>query len=158
MVARPGDEGGDVPIIGGQSFIIVGVREAQRVEITSKPWDNVSETTATAPPVALVGHKGDGQTPVLVVHGLVVDPVTGGAKNGFRVIVKNLSTGASLSVLSGGDTAEGSYSMTFVDAQKSRAARVGDVLEIHAQTPSPRIGVQPLRHIVSTDDVLASQI
>ena len=57
--------------------------------------------------------------------------------------------------------------MNFVDAPTSRfasrsyrgrAARVGDVLEITVQTPSPYIGVQPIRHIVTTDDVELSQI
>ena len=41
---------------------------------------------------------------------------------------------------------------------RGRAAHAGDVLEITAESPSPLIGVQPLRHIVTTDDVLASQI
>lgn len=40
----------------------------------------------------------------------------------------------------------------------SRAIRVGDVLKITVQTRNPLIGVQPLRHIVSTDDVNGSQI
>ena len=32
-------------------------------------------------------------------------------------------------------------------------ARIGDVLEISADSPSPLIGVQPVRHIVTADDV-----
>ena len=43
--------------------------------------------------------------------------------------------------------------MTFVDLADSYAARVGDVLEITADSPDPLIGVQPVRHIVTVDDV-----
>ena len=43
--------------------------------------------------------------------------------------------------------------MTFVDLADNYAARVGDVLEISADSPTPLIGVQPVRHIVTVDDV-----
>ncbi|MCH8294692.1 T9SS type A sorting domain-containing protein, partial [Candidatus Poribacteria bacterium] len=114
--------------------------------------------SSAAPPMALVGHQVDGQTPVLAVHGTVIDEVTGVAKDEFRVTVRNLSTGATLNTLSGGDIPEGRYSLTFVNTISSRATRVGDVLKITVQTRNPLIGVQPLRHIVSTDDVNGSQI
>ena len=92
------------------------------------------------------------QTPVLDVIGSVVDEITGVAKEGFRVKVKNLSTKAALSNITSVETADG-YNMTFVDLNDSYAARVGDVLEISAESPDPLIGVQPLRHIVTADDV-----
>ena len=43
--------------------------------------------------------------------------------------------------------------MTFVDLNDAHAARIGDVLEISADSPSPLIGVTPVRHIVTVDDV-----
>ncbi len=156
VVARPGDPS-DIPLTGGQGFIIIA-REACVAEIRGEAWDNVSGRPATAPPVTLVSHPVDGSTPVLAVHGAVVDEVTGVAKAGFRVTVKNLSTGTSLGTRSSSDFPFGSYGLTFVDAVSNHAARVGDILEITVQTPSPLIGVKPLRHIVSPDDVRRSQI
>jgi len=156
VVSRPGDDG-DIPITGGQFFIITA-RQAGVAEITGVAWDNVSSPASAAPPIALIGHTVDEGTPVLAVHGAVVEEFTGLVKDGFRVIVKNLSTGTSFSTLSGSDIPGGSYSVTFVDAISNRAARVGDILEITADTGNPLIGVQPLRHIVSPDDVKASRI
>lgn len=156
VVAQPG-ENGDISITGGQSFIITA-RAAGVTEVTGEAWDNVSGSPSAAPPMMRVGHQVDEQTPVLEVHGVVVDEMTGRALEGFHMTVKNLSTGASLNAITTGEVAFGSYSMTFVDAMKSRTARVGDVLLITAETPSPLIGVQPLRHIVTTDDVKKSQI
>lgn len=156
VVAQAGDPG-DISITGGQSFIVTA-RAAGTAEITGEAWDNVSVSASAAPPMAIVGHQVNEQTPVLEVHGAVVDEITGQAKDGFSITVKNLSTGASLKALTNGEVAEGSYSITFVDAASSRAVRIGDVLEITAQTPSSLIGVQPLRHIVTTDDVKKSQI
>ena len=48
--------------------------------------------------------------------------------------------------------------MTFVDLADSYAARVGDVLEISADSPDPLLGIKPLRHIVTVDDVKSSRI
>jgi len=88
----------------------------------------------------------------------VADEVTGQAQDQFRITVKNLSTGISLNTLSDRDHPAGGYSVTFVDFTSSSACGIGDVLEITVQTPSPLIGVRPLRHLISTDEVLASQI
>ena len=104
----------------------------------------------------LLGYTVDNQTPALNVHGSVVDEITGLAKEGFRVKVKNLSTKSALSHIT--DEATDGYDMTFVDLADSYAARVGDVLEITADSPSPLIGVQPVRHIVTVDDVKNSLI
>ncbi len=169
VVTQP-DDPGDISITGGQSFIITA-RAAGVAEITGVAWDNVSGSSSAAPPMVVVGHQVNESTPVLALHGAVIDEVTGARRNlaqdGFRVTVKNLSTGATFSTLSGSDTPDG-YSLTVVDAPqversetpiyRGRAARVGDVPEITAESPSPLIGFQPLRHIVSTEDVKASQI
>ncbi len=155
VVTRP-DDPGDISITGGQSFIVTA-RADGVAEVTGEAWDNVSSRASAAPPMALVGLRVDTQTPVLEVHGTVVDGVKGVAKDGFRVSVKNLSTGASLNTLSGSETSDARYSITFVESS-GRAAQVGDILEISVDTQNPLIGVQPLRHIVTTDDVKASQI
>ncbi|MBI1930761.1 T9SS type A sorting domain-containing protein [Candidatus Poribacteria bacterium] len=158
VVARPGDDG-DIAITGNQSFIITA-KTSGVAEITGVAWADVS--SSAAPPMMVVGHQVNESTPVLAVNGGVVNEDTGAIlnllKDGVRVTVKNLSTGTALSTLAGGATPQDGYSVTFVDALSSRAARVNDVLEITAETPSPLISVQPLRHIVSVDDVNASLI
>ncbi|MBI1929575.1 cadherin-like domain-containing protein, partial [Candidatus Poribacteria bacterium] len=102
VVSRPGDPG-DIALTGGQSFIVTA-RQAGVADITGVAWDNVSGRTSAAPLMALIGHTVDERTPVLAVHGAVIDEVPGTARDGFRIIVKNLSTGAMLHTISGSDT------------------------------------------------------
>ena len=112
--------------------------------------DEASQNGAGAAPIALSEY--DNQTPVLSVFGSIIDEGTGVAKEGFRVKVKNLTTKASASEITSVETADG-YSVTLVDLANAHATRVGDVLEISAESPDPRIGVEPVRHIVTVDDV-----
>ena len=129
-------------------------QRAATVAISGETWTNVSG--AGAAPVALTEYNVNGQTAVLNVNGSVVDEITGLARKGFRVKVKNLSTKTALSEVPSVEAAAG-YNMTFVDL-KGHAARVGDVLEISANSPNPLIGVKPVRHIVTIDDVKASRV
>ncbi len=108
------------------------------------------DEAAGAAPIARAIH--DNQTPGLSVFGSIVDEGAGVAKEGFRVKVKNLTTKASVSEISSVETADG-YSVTLVDLANARATRVGDVLEISAESLDPRIGVEPVRHLVTVDDV-----
>ena len=85
------DDDGDIPITGGQSFILTA-REATRVVISGTGWTNVS-MMAVAPPVAITGIKGGNATPVLALRGSIVDEGTHMNRAGFRIILKNLSTG-----------------------------------------------------------------
>jgi hypothetical protein len=157
IVGQAGDPG-DSDITGGQSFIVTALADGV-AEVTGDAWDNVSGASP-APPMAIAGFTANGKTPVLAVQGTVVDEITGLAKDGFRISIENLSTGAILnSDNTRGEAADGKYSVTFVDATtSSRAARVGDILEITAETANPLLGVQPLRHIVTVDDVKKSLI
>ena len=50
------------------------------------------------------------------------------------------------------------YRSTVVDIETGRAATVGDVLEISAQSPHPFIGVKPLQYTVIAEDVKQSLI
>ena len=167
-VARPGDAG-DIPITGGQSFILIA-QEAATVAITGTGW-YIAPGAAAAPPTVggarvlpLTGLQAEGATPVLAVSGSIVHEVTRLNKVGFRVIAKNLSTGKVVSrerrsafPAITGDEGVG-YRLTFVDTEMGWAAQIGDILEISAQSPDPLIGVQPLRYTVTADDVKRSQI
>ena len=118
-------------------------------------WENGD--AANAAPIALSGYRIENQAPALAVYGSVLDELTGVAREGFRVKVKNLSTKAALSEITSVEAADG-YSMAFVDLKDARAARVGDVLEISADSPNPLIGVKLVRHIVTVDDVKNGRI
>ncbi len=151
-VAAAGDSG-DGPVMGDAAYLVTATTDATAALIGTG-W---SQDTAAAAPIALLSHRVAGQTPVLDVNGSVVDETTGGVQDGFRVKVKNLSTKAALNRVTSAETATG-YNMTFVDLKVGHAAQVGDVLEISADSPSPLIGVQPVRHIVTVDDVKATRI
>ena len=167
-VRQVGDEG-DIPITGGQSFNLKA-QTAATVAISGDGWYNRSGEAA-GPPVAIPGIEVEDVTPILAVRGSIVSPVGGWGRmpylrpgSGFRVIVKNLSIGRSVSTerrsafpTVTGDEKEG-YRLTMVDVETGRAAMIGDILEVSVQSPSPLIGVQPLRYTVTAEDVLRSRV
>ncbi len=157
LVAAPGDSG-DGPIEGSRSYIVTANAVAT-IPVTGEAWSSMPSTGITAAPVAIPHIVAvDGATPVLAIRGSITGESRGIAQVDLRITVRNLSTGASVSVVSGGEGDAGQYDVTFVDTKAARAAQVGDVLEIKAESPNPLIGVQPLRHIVSVDDVKNSRI
>ena len=153
VVGRAGDPG-DIAITGGQAFIL-NARQTATVAISGEAWTNVSETAA-APSVTLKGIKVENTTPVLGLRGSVVDEEAGLKVDGFRVTVKNLSTGRAVTGMTKDEGAR--YRLTVVDIETARAATIGDILEILAQSPQPFIGMEPLRYTVTAEDVKRSQI
>ena len=152
VVDQAGDPG-DIAITGGQSFILTAQRAAT-VTINGEAWTNVTDPAAA--PKMLTGIQMTDTTPVLGVSGSIVDEGTGVNRAGFRVTVKNLSTGSAYAAAT--VDSEMGYRLTVVDIETMRAARVGDLLEITAQSQSPFIGVKPVRYTVTTEDVLQSLI
>ena len=153
LVAADGDAA-DGPVAGDAAYLVVATAAGSAM-LSGDGWMNGE--MAGAAPIALAGYTVDNQTPVLDVLGSVVDEITGLAKEGFRVKAKNLSTKAVLSNVTSVEATDG-YNMTFVDLADSYAARVGDVLEISADSPDPLLGIKPVRHIVTVDDVKNSRI
>ena len=167
-VEQAGDVG-DIPITGGQSFIL-NARETATVAISGQGWDNVSGIAAAAP-MKLTGIEVGDTTPILALTGSIVSPAGGWGRiphlrlgSGLRVIVKNLSTGRAVSTerrsafpTVTGDEGVG-YQLTVVDTETGQAARIGDILEISVRSPNPLIGVQPLRYTVTAEDVRRSRI
>ncbi len=150
-VGRAGDSA-DGPVRGDAAYLVIaGASATSTATVTGTGWRNSG--MGGAAPIALTGYNVEGQTPVLDVNGAIVDEITGLAREGFRVKVKNLSTKTSLHRVTSLEMEAGGYNMTFVDLKSGNAARVGDVLEISADSPSPLIGVQPVRHVVTADDV-----
>ena len=151
-VGRAGDPG-DVPITGGQGFLLTAPRTTT-VTLSGEGWTNVSATAAA--PQLLTGLPVSDTTAVLALKGSIVDEGTGLKVPNFRVTVKNLSTGREIAVVT--DPDDTGYRSTIVDIETGRAATVGDVLEISAQSPNPFIGVKPLRYTVTAEDVKQSLI
>ena len=152
-------DSGDIAVPGGQSFILVAQRTAT-VEITGVGWSTPAGQPA-ASPMALTGIQVTDITPVLAVIGSIGSPVGGASlprpsDSGFRVTVKNLSTERVDTAMTDEDGA--SYRFTFVDTETGRAAQVGDILEITAHSADPLIGVHPVRHTVTVEDVKRSHI
>ena len=150
-VGRAGDPG-DITITGGQGFILTA-QPAVTVTISGEGWSNV---TAPAAPQILTGLPVRHTTAVLALRGSIIDEVSGVNLTGFRVAVKNLLTDRQVATTTA--DAEAGYRLTVVDIETMRAAGIGDVLEISAQSKSPFIGVKPLRYTVTAKDVKQSLI
>ena len=148
------DDPGDISIVGGQSFILAAQR-TETVTISGDGWTNTLEIAA-APSIALTGIEVGDTTPVLGLRGAIVGEETGLKVEGFRVTVKNLSTDRAVATVTPPN--EAGYRLTVVDIETGRAAQIGDILEISAQSPNPFIGVEPLRYTVTAEDVLRSWI
>ena len=153
VVRQVGDPG-DIAITGGQAFIL-DAQQPATVAISGEAWTNVSGTAA-APLITRKGIEVGDATPILVLRGAVVDEQVGLNKSGFRVTVKNLSTGRAVTAVKASDEAD--YRFTVVDVETGRAATIGDTLEISAQSPNPLLGVQPVRYTVTAEDVKRSRI
>ena len=156
----PADDPGDIQITGGQSFILT-VQQAATVSISGVGWSSTSGTGA-APPVAMGGIEVSDVTPILALRGSIVDEDRGLNNTNFRITVKNRSTGRSVATVTGGEYlsrsntwgSDGlSYQLTDVDLETKRAATIGDILEILAQSPHRLIGVEPLEYTVTAEDV-----
>ena len=83
----------DAAVMGDAAYLVTASAAATATLL----GDGWSYEMASSAPIALAGYKVDGQTALLDVSGAVVDEITGLAREGFRVKVKNLSTKASLS-------------------------------------------------------------
>ena len=158
-VGRAGDPG-DIEIVGGQSFIL-SAGQAATVSISGAGWSNPSGTAAS-PPGTVRGIEADDVTPILALRGSIGGEDRGLSNTNFRITVKNRATGRSVATVTGGEHRSRSnmwgsegigYQLTDVDLETQRAATVGDILEISAQSPHPLIGVEPLEYTVTDEDV-----
>ena len=157
VVGRAGDPG-DIEITGGQSFILTA-QSAATVSISGDGWDNTTGTMAA--PLMMRGIQTTGITPVLALNGSIVHGVNGINSAGLHVIVKNLSTGSTVTTVvgdAGSTSSQVGYRLTVVDIMGGRAAAIGDTLEISVRSPDTSLGVQPLRYTVATEDVRRSQV
>ena len=184
-IARAGDPGDGAPM-GGQGYIVIASATAS-IPVIGAAWQdsmmpmpaangngangngaaaNGNGAAANGNGAAANGNgaaaNGNGvaaapsigfRTPVLQVQGMLIDEVGMVSRDGLSVSVKNLSSGSVL----GRTTATDTYSMTFVKLDNS-AAKVGDVLEIRADSPNPLLGIRPVQHVVTSDDVLNNRI
>ena len=153
LVGRSGDPG-DVEITGAQAFIMIA-QQAVTVEISGEGWANASGAAA-APSLSLKDIEVGDTTPILALRGSILDVGTDSRAESFRVTLKNLSTGGTVAAVTTPD--EAGYRATIVNIETGRAATVGDILEISAQSSNPFIHVEPLRYTVTTEDVKRSLI
>ena len=165
VVSRAGDDG-DVPIAGGQSFIMTAQHEAV-VAISGHGWGSYSGTQA-APSPLLTGLRVQKAAPVLCLTGSIAIeagsrerglPLTG---SGLSVTVKNLTTGATVATVATTRNAplskKADYQLTLVESTSGSATRTGDTIEISAQSPNPLIRVKSLLHTVTPTDVKNNRI
>ena len=141
------DDDGDISVSGGQSFVMIA-REAASISIAGDAWTSFSGM-ATAPKMTVTSIEVGDATPVLAFSGSIVDEGKGYDNVGFRVAVKNLSTGKVVTTVTTNEDSLQStsigYRLAVVDIKSGRTAQVGDVLEVSAESSHPLIRVQPLR-------------
>lgn len=146
-ITQAGDPG-DGPLMGGKGYIAVAAAAAS-IPVIGSPWQNMGGAS-TAPPVASAANV---KTPVLHVRGQLVDEAGMMTLDGLTVSVRNVTSGSVL----GSGVATDEYSMTFVKLNSS-AAKVGDILEIKADSGNPLLGIRPVQHVVTAEDVLNGSI
>lgn len=146
-ITQAGDPG-DGPLMGGEGYIAVAAAAAS-IPVIGSPWQNMGGAS-TAPPVASAANV---KTPVLHVRGQLVDEAGMMSLDGLTVSVRNVTSGSVL----GSGVATDEYSMTFVKLDSS-AAKVGDILEIKADSGNPLLGIRPVQHVVTAEDVLNGSI
>ena len=131
------------------------------VVISGDAWANLPEVGG-APPVTRSGIKVENVTPILALRGSIADDERRLTKISFRVIVKNRSTGRTVTTITEGEYNSHSdpwgldgvgYQLADVDLQTGRAAMIGDILEVSAQSSNPLIGVESLQYTVTAEDV-----
>ena len=156
----------DIPVTGGQSFIMEAQHEAT-VSISGDGWGSFSGTLA-APSLALTVSHFRNASSVLCLTGSIVYEAEGRERHvpptglGLGVIVKNLTNGNAHTIpATKGDALQSEsfgYQLTVVDVDIGRAAQVGDILEVSMQSPDPHLRAEPVRHTVTPTDVKNSRI
>ena len=152
-VGRAGDDG-DISITGGQSFLL-NARTKATVTIYGGGWYNAPGVQA-APLMEVMGIETRNTTPVLVLRGSIVDQGKGMNKTVFRVIAKNLSNGKVGTTMIKNEGSK--YQLTFVDIETARAAQIGDILEISAQSTDSFVNIQSLQYTITAEDVKRSRV
>ena len=152
-VGRAGDDG-DISITGGQSFLL-NARTKATVTIYGGGWYNAPGVQA-APLMEVMGIETGNTTPVLVLRGSIVDQGKGMNKTVFRVIAKNLSNGKVGTTMIKNEGSK--YQLTFVDMETARAAQIGDILEISAQSIDSFVNIQSLQYKITAEDIKRSRV
>ena len=151
---------GDIEISGGQAFILTAQRAAM-VDISGDAWASLPEASS-APPISLAGIEVDNVTPILALRGSIAGSGRGLSTASFRLTVKNRATGRTVTTVAKGAHHSHTdnwgpdgigYQLTDVDLERGRAAMIGDILEISAQSSNPLIGVEPFQYTVTAEDV-----
>ena len=138
----------DGPVMGGRGYIVI-TSDAVMLQVPGTAWENDGGGTSSAAPIAL----SPTGTSVLHVRGQLLDEAGMMALDGLNVSVKNLTSGLVL----GSTFATDAYDMTFVKFDAT-AAKVGDRLEIKADSANPLLGIRSVQHVVTAEDVLDGSI
>ena len=151
-ISQAGDPG-DGPFVGGRGYIVIAAADGT-IDVEGQPWEDAVDATDPAggdmPPAApSIGI----QTPALHVQGKLLDNAGMLTRDGLTVSVRNVTSGTTL----GSETVTDEYSMTFVKLD-THAAKVGDVIEIKADSSNPLLGIRPVQYVVTSEDVLTSRI
>jgi hypothetical protein len=147
--STPLDAKSNITIDGGVGLILV-MKSAGTLSVIGEPWSNDNRRIpliSAAPSREGLLMSDQTTSPVLQLDGAVT-------VNGLSVTTRNLSSGAVMT----DTTADGRFSITFVDIVTNRAAKVGDVLEVSFSDPNGKFGVDSIRYTVTERDIQLGRI
>ena len=138
----------DVPIAGGQGFIVFASNDAMTTFAGGQWWN---EGSFTAP----LDLRAPESTPLIVVEGSVARADGIAPLNGIEVSVTNVRTGQTVSDTVGLNAGNGRFSMTMLDLQGGQY-EPSDLFEVQAADPSGRFGGFPNARVLLTKEDIAN--
>ncbi|MBF75800.1 hypothetical protein CMK20_16670, partial [Candidatus Poribacteria bacterium] len=156
VVAAKGDDG-DIPIVGGQSFIVTAKRSSQ-VQIGGLAWSNAFQSKVNSAPSILTQNG----TPLLVINGRLTDEESQSVDEEISFTVQRLNslstngshwTNQSIFDLSAKTRLDGYFSATQISFQPEGLLSVNDVLEVEVALSNKDLRVRPIVYQVTREDL-----
>jgi len=139
-----------VKVVGGASYLIFA-KAAGEATIEGTAWENQPEGAAS--PYLSAADMDTSSAPVLIVSGSVRDE-RGMALENVKVTVENLT--ASRNVQAVVDET-GRYAAVMIDLG-GKAVKAGDMIRIDAIDPSGRFVAEPVKHLVTEEDIARGSV
>ena len=156
VVAAKGDDG-DIPIVGGQSFIVTAKRSSQ-VQIGGLAWSNAFQSKVNSAPSILTQNG----TPLLVMNGRLTDEESQSVDEEISFTARRLNslstngshwTNQSIFDLSAKTRLDGHFSATQINFQPEGLLSVNDVLEVEVALSNKELRVRPIVYQVTREDL-----
>jgi hypothetical protein len=156
VVAAKGDDG-DIPVTGGQSFIITAKRTSQ-VRISGLSWSNEFRNKMTSAPSILPQTN----TPLLVLNGRLINEGQQVLDNKIEFTIRRLGgiqtdidywQSQALFNIEAETKADGTFTATQVNFQEEHVISINDILQIEVMISDSQLKVSPVIYQVTSTDI-----